>query len=604
LSARFRNYCRILPAVAGLALLAACDAPVPEDQTASAEHVSAAQNDPGARVNELADRYYAYRLQTQPEIAYFYGVELERHDGLSDNSPEALERTRQVEDELWAELQAIDPDALQGSVDWITYGFLRQALRSRRDLRVCHNELWAVNQMDGWQLNYPQLAEFQPVGSAELREQALARWRKLPAYIEQEILNLRAGLEAGYSSPQTAVQRVITQLDGLLAVPAEDSPFASPAQREEDEAFQAAFIALIAEQIMPAVARYREFLVTEYRPQAREALGVISNPDGRACYDASLRFYTTLDRSAEEVFALGRETVEGNRERVILLGREAWGLEDFTAIIDFMKNDPEDKFRSREELLEFSQSTVRHAGEAVRSWFGYVPEREAEVKPYPEYQEGTGVSARYEAGNSERPGVYRIDLSDPQKQSRGAAEATAFHEVWPGHHLQVSIAQEIPGLHPITQITWYSGMGEGWARYSEGLADEMGLYTTLTGPINRLAWPARGMVVDPGIHLFGWTRQQAIEFMGESGRMTDRELDEMVDRITVLPGQLTSYDSGGLEILALRQLAEERLGEDFDIREFHDRVLENGTVPLTLLREHVLAWLDTKTGAGAENGFR
>jgi uncharacterized protein (DUF885 family) len=137
-------------------------------------------------------------------------------------------------------------------------------------------------------------------------------------------------------------------------------------------------------------------------------------------------------------------------------------------------------------------------------------------------------------------------------------------------------------------------MGEGWARYSESLAVEMGLYTTVTGPILRLAWPARGMVVDPGIHVMGWTREQAVEFMGRSGRMTDIELDEMVDRIAVLPGQLTSYDSGGLEILALRALAEERLGEAFDIREFHDRVLENGTVPLEMLRSHIENWMTTR----------
>lgn len=153
------------------------------------------------------------------------------------------------------------------------------------------------------------------------------------------------------------------------------------------------------------------------------------------------------------------------------------------------------------------------------------------------------------------------------------------------------MAQEIEGLHPITQISWYSGMGEGWARYAESLAAEMGLYQTITGPIGRLAWPARGMVVDPGIHVLGWTREQAIAFMGEAARMTERELEEMVDRIAVLPGQLTAYDSGGLEILALRELAREKLGERFDIRVFHERVLENGTVPLNMLRGHIEAWI-------------
>ncbi len=157
--------------------------------------------------------------------------------------------------------------------------------------------------------------------------------------------------------------------------------------------------------------------------------------------------------------------------------------------------------------------------------------------------------------------------------------------------MQVAVAQSVAGLHDVTQIIWFSGPGEGWARYSEALAEEMGLYETTTGPIKRRAWPARGMVVDPGIHLFGWTREEAIEFMSESGRFADSLGDQMVDRIAILPGQLTAYDSGGLEILALRRQTEEALGERFDIRQFHERVLENGTIPLQQLRIHVEAWV-------------
>jgi uncharacterized protein (DUF885 family) len=544
-----------------------------------------------ARLKTLADRYYEFRLSTQPEIAYFSGIEIERHDGLYDNRPEALASEQAVEDEILQALGKIDESVLRGSVDWITYGFLKQALTSARDLRVCRNELWAVSQMSGWQLNYSQLAELQPVGSEELRQQALLRWEKVPAFIDQEIVNLEAGLKAGFSAPQAAVHRVIAQLDGVLAIPAADSPFASPARRDSDEDFSQRFVALVGSEILPAVKRYREYLSGTYVEQARSALAVSSNPDGRACYDASLRSYTTLNRSAEDVFELGRQTVKANRKQVEALGAAAYGLDDLEQIISKIKNDPDDRFKSRQELLEFARATVNKAHTAMPDWFGYVPGREAQVEPYPDYQDGTGVSARYESGSATRPGVYRIPLFQPEEQGRGNAEAVAFHEVWPGHHLQVSVAQEIEGLHPITKISWYSGMGEGWGRYSESLAAEMGLYTTVTGPILRLAWPARGMVVDPGIHVMGWSREQAIEFMGRAGRMTDVELDEMVDRIAVLPGQLTSYDSGGLEILALRALAEAKLDDNFDIREFHDHVLENGTMPLEMLRAHIENWL-------------
>jgi uncharacterized protein (DUF885 family) len=220
-----------------------------------------------------------------------------------------------------------------------------------------------------------------------------------------------------------------------------------------------------------------------------------------------------------------------------------------------------------------------------------MPPQDVKVVPFEEHEEGTGMSAHYRPGSADRPGEYRIPLNLPEDQSRGNAEIVAFHEAWPGHHLQVAIAQSVEGLHPVTQIIWFSGPGEGWARYAEGLAEEMNLYSTTSGPITRRAWPARGMVVDPGIHLFGWSRERAIAYLKESGRYPDSIVDQMVDRIAILPGQLTAYDSGGLEIFALRKLAEDAMGDDFDIREFHDRILENGTIPLIQLRSHIEGWI-------------
>jgi uncharacterized protein (DUF885 family) len=225
------------------------------------------------------------------------------------------------------------------------------------------------------------------------------------------------------------------------------------------------------------------------------------------------------------------------------------------------------------------------------NWVGTMPSQPVEVVPFAEHEEGTGRSAHYRPGAGDKPGEYRIPLHEPEEQSRGGAESVAFHEAWPGHHLQVAFAKSIEGLHPVTGLIWFSGPGEGWARYSEALSEEMGLYQTTTGPITRRAWPARGMVVDPGIHLFGWSREEAIEFMMESGRFPDSMGDEMVDRIAILPGQLTAYDSGGLEIIALRKQAEEAFGDDFDIREFHDRILELGGVTLPMLGANIEAWI-------------
>jgi uncharacterized protein (DUF885 family) len=511
---------------------------------------------------------------------------------MQNNSPEARQAAEVIEDELLAALEPIDITSLTGRTEWITQAYLLQELRAAVARRICRSELWNVNQMGGWHSGYAQIAQLQPVGTQALRDQSIARWSKMAAYIDQETENLKSGLELGYSAPKTVVQRVIDQLDGLLALDPEKSPFYSPASRDDDAAFAAATLEIVVDQIYPALQRHRDFLAGTYMENARTELSVTANPDGLACYEASLQAYTTLDRSGTEVYELGQATVAANKAKVIELGQLAYGLDDFVAILDKAKADPTDRFTDKEELLQFSRDMVQRAESEMPNWVGKMPPRAVVVVPFEEHEEGTGMSAHYRPGTADRPGEYRIPLYKPEDQSRGNAEATAFHEAWPGHHLQVAVGQSVEGLHPITQIIWFSGPGEGWARYSEALAEEMGLYTTTTGPIKRRAWPARGMVVDPGIHLFGWTREQAIEFMMESGRFPESMGDEMVDRIAILPGQLTSYDSGGLEILALRKMAEDAMGEDFDIREFHDRVLENGTVPLLQLRAHIEAWIE------------
>ncbi len=583
-------------------LLLACHAcltgcsPEPADSVASDEAAAA----PGDAITTAADDFYRWSLATAPEQAYFAGVDIDRHDGLSDNSPAAIAAAEAYEDELIAVVEAVDMSALRGTPEWITAAFLQQELASRRALRVCRQELWNVNQMGGWHSAYPQLAQLQPVDTETERREAIARWSKFAAFVDQETANLEAGLERGYSAPRTVVRRVVDQLDGLLALGIDESPFMSPAGRAEDDAFESALREVVAEQILPALQRHRDYLADSYLPAAREALSVTANPDGEACYEASIRRYTTLDRSGRDVFELGSSVVDANRETVIRLGSDLYDSEDLAEIVAAAKADPADHFADADELLAFSREMVIRAEAEMPSWVGTMPAQPVEVVPFEPHEEGTGRSAHYRPGNDERPGEYRIPLHNAEGQSRGNAEATAFHETWPGHHLQVATAQAVDGLHPITRIIWFSGPGEGWARYSEALAEEMGMYTTATGPILRRAWPARGMVVDPGIHLLGWTREQAKAFMAESGRFPDRQLDSMVDRIAILPGQLTAYDSGGLEILALRREAEAQLGDDFDIRVFHDRILENGTIPLGALREHIEIWIETERSESIE----
>jgi uncharacterized protein (DUF885 family) len=402
-------------------------------------------------------------------------------------------------------------------------------------------------------------------------------------------------VEQGFTVPRPVAERVIAQLDGLLAMPVEESPFYSPAVRAGDDDFAASLREIVANGINPALQRARDYLQEDYLPVARETLSITAIPNGVDCYEAKLRSYTTIDRSGRAVYELGQTTVSANMNDVIRLGQAAYDADDFAEIIAKAKADPRDRFASREDLLESSKAMVERAAAEMPDWVGRMPEQPVEVVPFAEHEEGTGRSAHYNPGSENRPAEYRIPLDKPEDRSRGSSETTAFHETWPGHHLQFATFQSIEGLHPVTRLIWFSGPGEGWARYSEALAEEMGLYQSVTGPIFRRAWPARGMVADPGIHLFGWTREEARDYMLEAGRFPDSMGDDLVDRIAILPGQLTAYDSGGLEILALRQQAEDALGDDFDIREFHDVVLENGTIPLGYLRQHVEAWIASES---------
>lgn len=547
--------------------------------------------DDAARVTALADEYVAAYTAAYPEQAEIYGFTLDRHDGLTDNSPAALAAWRVREDAWAAELARIDGAALRGRPEWITYGMLRERLQASRAERVCRAELWPVNQMSGWQVDAATIAELQPVGTPALREQALARWRLLPRYVDNEIAQLREGVRLGYTVPRRNVQLVIEQMDALLATAPEQSPLFGPAARDSTPEFRAAWAALVRDQLLPAARRYRDYLASEYLPAARETLGVGALPNGRACYQALFRGYTTLDRAPEETYRLGEARVARNQEEVREIGRRAFG----TAELDSVRARARARmapFSTREEMLAFSREGLERARAQVPRWFRTVPRAQVVIEPHPAFLEATASDQYFRAAaDGSRPAQYRINLGSPGEKTRSQAEITVFHETYPGHHLQLAVAAELPGAHPVARLIFSGSYLEGWGRYAEALAEEMGLYTSETARVDRRMWPARGMVVDPGIHLFGWTREQAVAYITASGRFGEDEAEALVDRVVAWPGQLTAYDTGGLEFFALREQAQRALGDRFDIRDFHDVVLRNGAVTLPMLRESVEAWI-------------
>ena len=554
--------------------------------------IKARKVDDAARVTRLADEYVKEYIARNPEAATFEGLPSAPDDKLSDNSLEALKAWQAKEDDWLARLAAIDGASLWGRPEWLTYGFLREALEGSKGLRIARLELWPVNQMSGWQAGLAQLASIQPVGTAAAREKALARFRRMPRYLDTEILNLKEGLRLGYSTPRPNVALTLAQLDALLQAPVRESPFFFPAKKDGDAEFQAAWERLLEGEITPAIRRYRDFLRDEYLPKARTSIALSALPNGAEAYRALFRSMATLDRPAEETYRLGEEAVARYEAEAAEIGRKLFKVRDLATVKKRMQKDPRNHFRTRDELLSFTKEAVERARAAMPAWVEFMPKAEVVVEPIPGYLEKT-ASSGYQSGalDGSRPGVYMINLYRPEEQSRAQVELTAYHETYPGHHFQISVSAELPRPHLITRLVASGGYIEGWARYAEALSEEMGLFSTDIARINRRMWPAHGMVVDPGIHVLGWTKERAVAYVLATGRFSPHEAESLIDRIIAWPAQLTTYDTGALEFFALREKAEETLGPKFDIKAFHSEVLRYGAVTLPMLREIVDRWI-------------
>lgn len=557
----------------------------------------ASQADSLARaVNALADEAMQTALTRSPEIATLLGLPGFRHDRVSDNSLAAVARTQALDDAFAVRVLALDPEPLIGRGEYVTLGFLREFAQSGAQGRVCRNELWAgVNQMFGWQVSLSRLAQVQPVGTDDLRAQAVTRWKALAPSIDTEIANLREGMRLGYTAPKVNVNRVIQQMDELLAMPPGQSPFASPMQRDSTPAFRAEFEAVMAGELYPAMQRYRDFLVNEYLPASREGIGIALNPQGVDCYRAAVRSFTTLDVPAQEIHEIGLREMAKIQGEMNTIAQRSFATSDVPALLERFRTDPQYLFRSRQEIVDYAQAAIDRARVAMPQWFGRMPRADVIIEPYQEFEEKSAAAASYEIpGEDGRPGKYRINTYKAEEQTKVGVESTAFHESIPGHHLQLAIGQEREGAHIITRFAGNSGFSEGWGLYSERLADEMGLFSSdldRMGLLNNEALRAARMVVDPGLHVMGWTRDQAIDYMMRHTAETRQAVENEVDRYIGWPGQATAYMLGNLEIRRLREMAEREMGDRFDIRVFHDKVLEDGTVTLPMLRAKIERWI-------------
>lgn len=549
------------------------------------------KNPSPASIVTLADIYYKHIMESSPEAAYYIDVPLENHEGISSNKLSDVAKTVAFQDSLYKELSNIDTLKISKKSDKITYWLLKESLESSMAMRVCKRNLWNVTHRSNWQQNWMTIAAFQPVDTEEFRLQAFKRWNKLPPYVATEIENLKLGISQGYTMPKEIVRLVIDQLQTIIDYPIENSPFMSPAKRAEDQQFYTAWEKLVTEKIVPAFVKYKDFLKNEYLSAAREEPSILTIPNGDKCYQAYVRLNTTTNKSGKEIFELGQQIVTANKSKVTALGKELYQIDNFKDIIRSINEDKSNYFNTSDEILSFNSQLLSKAKEASKNWFAVLPSTEVTMKPYASHETGRGS---YEAAKGDKPAYFRISLKNPKQQKKGANERLTFHESYPGHHLQIGIEKDLQGMHPVSKLISFSSYIEGWGRYSEQLAEEMGLYESKAALIGRRAWPARGMVVDPGLHLMNWTKEEVINYIMEARPGDEDGALHIYHRIIIWPAQLTSYDVGGEEIKALRKMAKNKLGDKFDIKEFHSKVLENGTIPLSALRTVINEWVATK----------
>jgi uncharacterized protein (DUF885 family) len=578
----------LFTALCALICLATTACGTPQEQVVAAKHEAG-----DARVKALADSYLSGFFDRNPDQATYFGVPGRHHDQLPDNSLAAQKAWEAKEDAWLKDARAIDPADIQSAPLKATYAITREALESSVASRVCRSELWNVSQMTGWHISFGYLVTIQPLGTEDARKEALARWSVLPRYIESEIANLREGIRLKYTAPKLNVRIVIDQLNSLISDTA-DSPFLSPTERDKDPAFDKVYLELFQSRLLEAFKKYRDFLQNEYLPAAREDIAVAANPDGAACYAASVRAFSTLPVQARTVHETGEHEVEKLMDEMRAIAQRSFHTSDVPALLQKLRTDRQFMFKDREDLIRYSQAALARAKTVVPDWFGLRPKADVRIEPYPKFREKNG-SSEYNppAEDGSRSALFYINAYEAEKKSRAPAESTAFHETIPGHHLQGTIALERTDIHPMGRYIINSGFVEGWALYAERLADEMKLYSSDLDRIGMLSeqnFRASRLVVDTGIHTMGWTRQQAIDYMLAHTAESADDIAAEVDRYIIWPGQATAYMLGMLEIRDARDEAQHEMGAKFDIKAFHDRVLEDGAVPITFLSSKIKSW--------------
>jgi uncharacterized protein (DUF885 family) len=536
----------------------------------------------------LADRYWQQLLEVEPLLGTMVGDE--RYD---DRLPDPGEAGRAAREALHRaaleELALIDRDlpdeGLRTTLDVLEAIASRdlESLEHRVDRLLAVSHLWGPGGLIG------ELASMQRADTPERVDRYVARISATPAFYDATIDVMRDGVAAGVTGPRIVVERAVAQVERLLATPVADSPGVIPVG--QDEAARARVIQALERSLMPALARYLDAL-REYLPSATETLGLSALPGGDAIYAAQILSWTSLPLEAKAVHELGVEDLEKiQTERRAVA--ERIGANDpvaATALLDERGN----RAHSKDELVGIAEAQVARGWEAAPAWFGHMPSENCEVKPVEEFREADMPFAFYQppSADGSRKGIYYVNAGDLEGKPLHHLATTTYHEANPGHHFQIALEQEMgerPALRRFGGLMAGSAFAEGWGLYSERLADEMGLFADdaeRLGMLDMQGMRAARLVVDTGIHAFGWSRERAIDLLEEAGVS---HVDAVIetDRYIALPGQALAYKIGQFEIERQRAEAAERAGTAFSLSAFHDRLLSLGSLPLSALQREL-----------------
>ena len=545
-------------------------------------------------VRELADDFDDYSMQVNPCWAHMLGDYrfADRFEDASRAGEDAhIARAR----EFAARAAAIPDDGLSLQ-DKVTRDIVAFQATSGADIAECRLAEFSVNPVFGPQVDVANTVPNLALPTVEVAEAMVAKLHGIGQHLRDVAQRHREGVASGRTPARFAVELTIPQLDSWLAKPVDDDPLlqtAEPPAGLDLEAWRGRLIEAIKASVRPAVQEFRDALADEVLPSARpdEQCGLSWLPDGEQAYATTLAESTTTTLTAQQIHELGLEQIAKLEDEYRQLGGEVLGTGDLPTIYEQLRTDPELRHREVQEILTACETAFARAREAMPTWFDRLPVADCAIKTtdhgalgfyYPPAEDGS------------RGGVFYVNTADPTAWGRFEIEALSFHEGIPGHHLQLAIASELTDLPALRRHAIFNAYAEGWGLYTERLADEMGLYSS---PVDRLgmltmdSMRACRLVVDTGLHALGWSRQQAIDYMVANSPLSVSSVTSEVNRYAVLPGQACGYMIGRLEILRIRREASERQGAQFDVKEFHNAVLDSGSLPLGVLDDVVTARL-------------